>query len=296
MAHVKRTALELKYLYGGVSQYRAGEVLGPRRIQDYELFFMLESTATYCANGRQHVATPGALILVKPGVEETFRWASYPRARLSYLHFDIAGMPSDWPDAGRWPALVRDPPAVVGHLMHCIVRQLSVIPPSRPMKPPSRHVSRLLEALLGEVFLDSAPFTAAKPEFVRPEPVERAIHRMRQVFNRQPPSALTLGELAQTAGVTPQHLARLFRTHFGMAPMRMLGLMRLQLALALLSHTTLPVGAVAGRCGFESPFYFSRRFAAHFGLPPSSVRSVLRSGKPAPKMPLPLDFLPRVHW
>lgn len=290
----KRTFLELSYLYGGLSHYRAGEILGPRRISDYELFFILDSTATYCANGQSYVATPGSLILPKPGFRETFRWAPHPRARLFYLHFDIEDIPSDWPDPACWPVLVCDPPAVVSQLMHCIVRQLANTT-RRPMKPPNHHVARLLEALLGEVLLDLSA-SAAEPEFVRPEPVERAIHRMRQVFNQQPPKALQLNELAQVSGVTPQHLSRLFRSSLAMTPMRMLGLMRLQLALALLSHSTLPIGVIAERCGFESPFYFSRRFAEHFGHPPSFVRKALHSGKPAPKMPLPLDVLPRVYW
>ncbi|HRR33152.1 MAG TPA: AraC family transcriptional regulator [Kiritimatiellia bacterium] len=292
----KRSALELKYLYGGVSHYRASETLVPRRIPDYELFFMLEGTATYSANGQKYVATPGTLILPKPGFRETFRWAPYPRARLAYLHFDILRTPSDWPDAKGWPVLVYDPPTVVGPLMQCLIRQLSTVPP-RSLAAPNQHMTRLLEALLGEVLLDTAPLSAAtKPDFARPEPVERAIHRMRQVFNQQPPKALTLSELALAAGVTPQHLSRLFRSSLDVAPMSMLGLMRLQLALALLSHTTLPVGAIAERCGFESPFYFSRRFTSCFGKPPTVVRKALHNGKPAPKMPLPLDVLPRVYW
>ena len=96
-----RSALKLKYLYGGVSHYRANEILGPRRIPDNEIFFMLEGTATYSANGQKYVATPGTLILPKPGFRETFRWAPYPRARLAYLHFNILRSPSDWPDAKR---------------------------------------------------------------------------------------------------------------------------------------------------------------------------------------------------
>lgn len=295
MALNKRTTLELEYLYGGLSLYRAGEVLGPRRIRDYELFFMLESSATYYTNGRRYAATPGALILTRPDFKETFKWSPYPRARLFYLHFNIRSLPADWPDVRRWPVLVCDPPSSVAHLMHSIVRLLSTeVPP--PSMPPDQHATRLLEALLGEVLLAPVPEAERQPKIVRPEPVERAIHRMRQVFNQQPPKALTLDELAQVAGVSPQHLSRLFRTHLHMSPIRMLGLMRLQLALALLTHTAMPIGMIAERCGFESPFYFSRRFSAHFKRTPSSVRNARYKGQPAPKMPLPLDVLPRIYW
>lgn len=74
--------LELKYLYGGISYYHAGEILGPRRLPDYELFFMLEGVATYTVNRQSYLATPGTLIMPRPGFTETFEWSSNPRTRL----------------------------------------------------------------------------------------------------------------------------------------------------------------------------------------------------------------------
>lgn len=296
MPNKKRaSSLELKYLYGGISYYHAGEILGPRRLPDYELFFMLEGTASYAVNRQHYVATSGTLIMPRPGFTETFKWSSGPRTRLSYLHFDIARMPSDWPSPKRWPVLIHDPPAIVSPLLHCIVRQLSS-GMKQPLTPPCLHVTRLLESLIGEVLLDSEPTPSETAGLTRSEPVDRAIHRMRQVFNRQPVRNLRLDELARVSGVSPQHLTRLFQATFSMTPMRMLGLMRLQVALALLSHSALSVGTIAERCGFESPFYFSRCFAAHFGKPPSTIRKALLKGKPIPEMPLPLDLMPRVYW
>lgn len=296
MKDVPRTfALELKYLYGGISYYHAGEILGPRRLPDYELFFMLEGTAIYTVNRHKYVATPGTLIMPRPGFVETIKWSSSPRTRLSYLHFDIARLPSDWPAPQRWPVLIQEPPAVVSPLLHCVVRQLSC-GIKDPLMPPTPHVTRLLESLIGEVLLDSETVPVANPELARSEPVERAIHRMRQVFNRQPPRSLQLGELALVTGVSPQHLSRLFQSAFGMTPMHMLGLMRLQVALALLSQSALSLNMIAERCGFESPFYFSRCFKKHFGNAPSTVRKILLEGKPAPQMPLPFDLMPRIYW
>jgi len=164
------------------------------------------------------------------------------------------------------------------------------------MTPPKPHVTRLFESLIGEVLLDSEAVAEANDEFTRSEPVQRAVHRMRQVFNRQPPRTIRLGELAAITGVSPQHLTRLFQSTFGMTPMRMLGLMRLQVALALLSQSALSLNAITERCGFESPFYFSRCFTKHFGNAPSIIRKALMKGKPAPKMPLPLDLMPRIYW
>lgn len=292
---MKPTFLELRYLYGGVAHYRPGETLGPRRLPDYELVYMLEGTATYCANGKEYAAPPGTLLLPRPGFNEEFHWDLQRPTRHGYLHFDIARLPSDWPNPNWWPVAIENPSSVVSALVHRIIRHVS-IPAGPPMRVPNRRVTRLLETLISEMVLDATEEDRSEPEWERPEPVKRAIHRMRQAINQRPPATLTLNDLARAAGVTPHHLIRLFRSSLGLAPMETLRLMRLQLALALLSHTTLQIGAIADRCGFGNVFHFSRRFSAHFGRPPSALRQALREGKPAPKSPLPPDVLPRVYW
>ena len=53
---------------------------------------------------------------------------------------------------------------------------------------------------------------------------------------------------------------------------------KIQRARELLLATDLPVYAVAERCGFSSPHYFSRAFAARAGVPPGRYRESTRLG------------------
>lgn len=59
---------------------------------------------------------------------------------------------------------------------------------------------------------------------------------------------------------------------------------RLEAALALLHGTTLPVGEIAARCGYESHSRFSAAFRTRFGLPPSDLRPVT---SPAQRLTVP---------
>jgi len=79
--------------------------------------------------------------------------------------------------------------------------------------------------------------------------------------------------------------------------MKTLALLKLQSSRPLLMRTNLSIKEVAVRCGFENPFYFSRRFSQAFGCSPTAFRDQLHSGKPFPaKNPLPLDLTPRARW
>jgi quercetin dioxygenase-like cupin family protein len=62
--------LELTYLYGGVVQYRAGETLGPRVLNDYELVLILEGQVAYRVDRHEYLAPPGSVILARPGFHE----------------------------------------------------------------------------------------------------------------------------------------------------------------------------------------------------------------------------------
>jgi hypothetical protein len=51
--------LELTYLYGGVAQYRAGETLGPRVLNDYELVLILEGQVAYRVDRHEYLFIAG---------------------------------------------------------------------------------------------------------------------------------------------------------------------------------------------------------------------------------------------
>jgi hypothetical protein len=67
-------------------------------------------------------------------------------------------------------------------------------------------------------------------------------------------------------------LSRVFRKQYGCGPSAALELVRLERASTMLTRSNLSIGQVANACGFADPLYFSRRFRAVHGIPPSAYR------------------------
>jgi len=79
-------------------------------------------------------------------------------------------------------------------------------------------------------------------------------------------------ELAGLCGCSPRHFARLFRSHFGVAPRTKQTELRLIRARQLLMSTEQPVRQVALDSGYRSFSLFNSMFKRHFGVSPSKLR------------------------
>ncbi|WBQ02142.1 helix-turn-helix transcriptional regulator [Kribbella sp. CA-293567] len=78
--------------------------------------------------------------------------------------------------------------------------------------------------------------------------------------------------LLELAGVSPAHLSRTLRAAYGMTPTDFVTDLRLEQAAALLAATSGSIATIAGRCGFASQSYFTRRFTAAHGVSPRTFR------------------------
>ena len=84
---------------------------------------------------------------------------------------------------------------------------------------------------------------------------------------------LNVAFLATHVGLSESRFAHLFARVFGITPMAYVERVRMEEAKALLAGGTAPVHAIACRVGYESEFYFSRRFKKHAGVAPSGYRA-----------------------
>ncbi|EPY4659699.1 helix-turn-helix domain-containing protein [Klebsiella variicola] len=87
---------------------------------------------------------------------------------------------------------------------------------------------------------------------------------------------LTLADLAQQAGLSEFHFARMFRQSLNMAPHQYVMQQRMARAQNLLCHSALPLTEIALVCGFSSASHFSHRVKAATGLTPSQLRAAQR--------------------
>ncbi|WP_018717031.1 GlxA family transcriptional regulator [Arhodomonas aquaeolei] len=97
----------------------------------------------------------------------------------------------------------------------------------------------------------------------------RAVEIMRAHLDEQLPAR----EIAESAGISPRQLERLFRRHFDRTPRQFYLELRLDRAHDLLRQSTLSILEIASACGFSSSSHFARCYRRRFGRSPGATRS-----------------------
>lgn len=79
--------------------------------------------------------------------------------------------------------------------------------------------------------------------------------------------------LAEIAGVTPQHLCRIFKDSLNVRPNEYLAKKRIQEAKRLMQNSNMPIADIAAACGYPNAGYFSTVFKKLEGITPAEYRS-----------------------
>ena len=91
-----------------------------------------------------------------------------------------------------------------------------------------------------------------------------------QAFAKQ----ISLGELAELVGLTPQYFCSLFKKATSQTPVEYINLIKLRRAKALLLQTDLPVQEIAHRVGIEDASYFCALFKRYEHMTPMTFRTL----------------------
>lgn len=83
---------------------------------------------------------------------------------------------------------------------------------------------------------------------------------------------ITVTEMADLAGLTRSHFARLFKEREGMSPREYIEDLRLERALQLLYSESITVKEIAYACGIPDVNYFCRLFKKQMGMSPGEYR------------------------
>ena len=106
----------------------------------------------------------------------------------------------------------------------------------------------------------------------------RTSHRIGRIKNvleyveKHYQSPITLGDLAEVAGMNPQYFCRAFKDVTMQSPMDYVIFYRLEQAVRLLAATELSVMEVAMECGFNDCSYFIRAFKKQKNMTPNQYR------------------------
>jgi transcriptional regulator GlxA family with amidase domain len=87
-----------------------------------------------------------------------------------------------------------------------------------------------------------------------------------------PAEVLSVNKLAERAGLSPRHFARLFHSEVGVTPAAWVEMMRISAARALLETGSEAPKQVAARCGFANADTLRRSFVKHVGISPAVYR------------------------
>ena len=102
--------------------------------------------------------------------------------------------------------------------------------------------------------------------------VNPAVIKAVDYINANYTDEITLEELCETAGVSKQHLCRLFRSALNSRPMEYIAKRRIQAAKELLSDTDKTIDEISEETGFCTGSYFCKLFRRYEGMTPSQFR------------------------
>lgn len=108
-----------------------------------------------------------------------------------------------------------------------------------------------------------------------PRPASTHARRAANLIRERADGPLTLSEVADAAGLSPGHLARVFRRTHGVSVGGYQRALRLRRAAAELAGGREPLARVAAACGFADQAHLTNQFRRAFGVTPARYRALL---------------------
>ena len=101
---------------------------------------------------------------------------------------------------------------------------------------------------------------------------EKRVREMAGFIYRNFAESLTVSQIARSASVSQRECYRAFKAVLNTTPIEFLRQHRVSAAMVYLKDPNLDIAAIAEKCGFEDPAYFSRTFRALTSITPGEYR------------------------
>ena len=238
--------------------YHPDGAVGPRAQTQYQLVLLIRGEATIELNGRNHHLSAGHVALFRPKGREFFQFSKGVETQHSWCAIDPPLVAPAWRRELR--AAPFDLP--ISEMMNQLI-MLGLRTGERSEDEPL--LCQLALAALC-AFTREARAAGSGPAF--PE----ALLRARDLIEKEYQKKLTLSDVARRAGLSPNHLIKLFRRHLHETPAEYLWRLRIDHGVRLLRQTGLTVSEIAYRTGFQNPFHFSRLVKMRHQLSPRGLR------------------------
>lgn len=99
--------------------------------------------------------------------------------------------------------------------------------------------------------------------------IKSAVHYIEENYYKD---FIDLNDLAKMSGITPTHFIRLFKSIYSTTPIKYINKLRMDRAIELLDHSSIPINEIAQQLGFHDVSYFSKLFKRTYGKSPLQHR------------------------
>jgi len=130
----------------------------------------------------------------------------------------------------------------------------------------------VIEALAVELAVEAARHAERPSDPTGP----RWLKQARDLIHDHFADALSLHDIAQSVGIHPVHLARVFRRHYGSTVGEYLRHLRIEYAGQQMVHSNSTLVEIAQAAGFSDQSQFSKTFKRATGLTPAQFRAQAR--------------------
>src|SRR6056297_1671503 len=258
----------------GDVDYAAGGEFGPRVQRSLQLVWIESGEVTVWIDGIPTRVRSGECILLMPLHRERFRFARHapthhgwceviepvldPRAEVQIA--GVAGQP-------------RPTPPEIAPLSSAALSLRSDVRWSA-----RTEFDMLCSAILFAYFRSTGVPDPRLSHAAGSPDIPPAVGRALDAVHRDFATLDGAGDIAARAGVSQQHLGRLFSRRLGTSPAAYLWQTRTARAIDLIRATGLPLFQIATQTGFRTQFHLSRRVHEALGVSPSELREPSRSG------------------
>jgi AraC family transcriptional regulator len=154
------------------------------------------------------------------------------------------------------------------------IARACILPLNWSEKSDQMALSSAIQLLIYQIvknYVDSSKFVKASHKGGLTLTVQK---RVKEYIEAHLDSAMTIESLAEVAGLSTFHFARMFHKSFGVTPHTYLKERKIKLAKDLLVNHDMPLIDIAVASGYCSPSHFSRQFKSMTKLTPSQYRSL----------------------
>lgn len=230
---------------------------------DY-LVLIVKSRGYFTLDGREHLVSPGTVMVYKKGTPQIYR-AADEEYRNDWFHFEPTTGELSFIDA---LGIAYDTPipcrntTPLSALIKCLYQEKISANPHRAESIDLYF--KLLMLKISECTRQSDP--------AHPFPHYEKLSRLRGDIYNTPQAGYTVSELADRLTMSDSYLQHLYRRVFGVSITADIITARIDRAKYLLSGTAYTVSVIANMCGYNNDVHFMRQFKALCGVTPTEYR------------------------